>query len=130
MRSLTTLPAALFAAIALAAPVAAAEYKPFDRATFDAAQKQGRPTLIEVNAWWCPVCASQTGTIKAAVADPAYANLLILRINFDKQKAEWQAFNVTKQSTLIAFKHGREVGRVSYITDKAKIRDLLALTTR
>lgn len=130
MRSPVTLCAALFAAISLAAPAIAAEYKPFDRATFDAAQKQGRPTLVEVNAWWCPVCASQTGTIKATVADPAYANLLILRINFDKQKPEWQAFGVTKQSTLIVFKRGRELGRVSYITDKTKIRDLLALTTR
>ena len=121
-----------FAAVAmtLAAPVVAAEYKPFDRATFDAAQKQGRPTLVEVNAWWCPVCASQTSTIKATVGAPEYAKLLILRINFDKQKPEWQAFNVQKQSTLIAFKGGRELGRVSYITDKAKIRSLLALTTR
>ena len=122
------LTAAFVAVAALTAPAAAAEFKPFDRATFDAAQKAGRPVLVEVNAWWCPVCASQAGTIKATVTDPAYANLLILRINFDKQKAEWKAFNVTKQSTLIAFKRGRELGRLSYITDKAKIRDLLALT--
>jgi thioredoxin 1 len=121
---------AFAAATAIAAPSLAAEYKPFDRATFDAAQKAGRPTLVEVNAWWCPVCASQSSTIKATVSAPEYAKLLILRINFDKQKPEWQAFNVQKQSTLIAFKGGRELGRVSYITDKAKIRDLLALTTR
>lgn len=122
------LTAAFVAVAALSAPAAAAEFKPFDRATFDAAQKAGRPVLVEVNAWWCPVCASQAGTIKATVADPAYANLLILRINFDKQKEEWKAFNVTKQSTLIAFKRGRELGRLSYITDKDKIRNLLALT--
>jgi thioredoxin 1 len=129
MRALTflTIAAALTSATA---PAFAAEFKPFDRATFDAAQKAGRPTLVEVNAWWCPVCASQTSTIKATVSAPEYAKLLILRINFDKQKAEWQAFNVQKQSTLIAFKGGRELGRVSYITDKTKIRDLLALTTR
>ena len=122
------LTAAFVAVATITAPAAAAEFKPFDRATFDAAQKAGRPVLVEVNAWWCPVCASQSGTIKATVTDPAYANLLILRINFDKQKEEWKAFNVTKQSTLIAFKRGREVGRVSYITDKDKIRNLLALT--
>lgn len=117
-------------AVALAAPAMAAEFKPFDRATFDAAQKAGRPVLVEVNAWWCPVCASQSGTIKATVGAPEYAKLLVLRINYDKQKPEWQAFNVQKQSTLIAFKGGRELGRVSYITDNTKIRDLLALTTR
>lgn len=130
MSFLKNLPIAIIAAVAFAAPAAAAEFKPFDRASFDVAQKQGRPILVEVNAWWCPVCASQSGTIKATVGAPEYAKLLVLRINYDKQKPEWQAFNVQKQSTLIAFKGGRELGRVSYITDKTKIRDLLALTTR
>jgi thioredoxin 1 len=116
--------------VAIAQPAVAAEFKPFDRATFDAAQKAGRPILVEVNAWWCPVCASQSKTIKDTVIAPAYAKLLVLRINFDKQKSEWQAFAVQKQSTLIAFKGGRELGRVSYITDKAKIQELLATTTR
>jgi thioredoxin 1 len=116
--------------VAVAQPAAAAEFKPFDRATFDAAQKAGRPILVEVNAWWCPVCASQSKTIKATVIMPEYKNLLVLRINYDKQKSEWQAFGVQKQSTLIAFKGGRELGRVSYITDKAKIQALLATTTR
>jgi thioredoxin 1 len=116
--------------IAVAQPAVAAEFKPFDRATFDTAQKAGRPILVEVNAWWCPVCASQSKTIKGTVISPAYDKLLILRINYDSQKSEWQAFGVQKQSTLIAFKGGRELGRVSYITDKAKIQALLAMTTR
>jgi thioredoxin 1 len=124
--------AAISFAIVFAAahPAVAAEFKPFDRATFDAAQKAGRPILVEVNAWWCPVCASQTKTIRSTVITPAYAKLLVLRINYDKQKSEWQAFGVQKQSTLIAFKGGRELGRVSYITDKAQIQALLAATTR
>ena len=120
----------LSALVAVSQPAAAAEFKPFDRATFEAAQKAGRPILVEVNAWWCPVCASQSKTIKDTVIAPAYAKLLVLRINYDKQKSEWQAFGVQKQSTLITFKGGRELGRVSYITDKSKIQALLALTTR
>jgi thioredoxin 1 len=126
----------LFAALSLSAlvavsqPAAAAEFKPFDRATFDAAQKAGRPILVEVNAWWCPVCASQSKTIKATVVNPAYAKLLVLRINYDKQKSEWQALAVQKQSTLITFKGGRELGRLAYVTDKPKIQALLAATTR
>ncbi len=121
---------AFAATIAIAQPAVAAEFKPFDRAIFDAAQKAGRPILVEVNASWCPVCASQSATIKSTVGAPAYAKLLVLRIDYDEQKSEWQAFGVQKQSTLIAFKGGRELGRVSYITDKAKIQALLATTTR
>jgi thioredoxin 1 len=130
MSALRSVALTVVALVAISQPAAAAEFKPFDRATFDAAQKAGRPILVEVNAWWCPVCASQSKTIKATVVAPAYAKLLVLRINYDKQKSEWQAFAVQKQSTLIAFKGGREVGRVSYVTDKAKIQALLALTTR
>ena len=121
---------AITVAIAVVQPAVAAEFKPFDRATFDAAHKAGRPILIEVNAWWCPVCASQSKTIRSTAIAPAYDKLLVLRINYDKQKSEWQAFGVQKQSTLIVFKDGRELGRVSYETDKAKIQALLATTTR
>ncbi len=130
MSALRSVALTVAALVAISQPAAAAEFKPFDRATFEAAQKAGRPILVEVNAWWCPVCASQSKTIKATVVAPAYAKLLVLRINYDKQKSDWQAFAVQKQSTLIAFKGGREVGRLSYITDKAKIQTLLALTTR
>lgn len=123
-----TLPLALAATMVLVAPATAAEYKPFDRATFNAAQAQGRPILVFVHAWWCPVCASQDKTIKATAIMPDYAKLLVLRINYDAQKPEWQSFNVQKQSTLIAFRGGKELGRVSYITDKATIQALLAKT--
>ncbi|MFM9978154.1 MAG: thioredoxin family protein [Sphingomonadaceae bacterium] len=119
---------ALITSAVFATAAQAAEFKPFSQAVFEAARTTGRPIVIEVNAPWCPVCASQAKTIQTTVADPAYSKLLILRIDFDTQKSEWQRFNVTKQSTLIAFKNGREVGRVSYITDKTKIQNLLALT--
>lgn len=121
---------AAVAALSIASTAQAAEFKPFDRATFDAAQARGRPVLIEVNAWWCPVCSSQARTIKETVQAPQYADLLVLRINYDKQKPEWRAFKVQKQSTLIAFRGGHEQGRVSYITDKEKIRALIRSTQR
>lgn len=130
MSYLTRLPFALAASVALFSSAQAAEFKPFARATFDAAQKAGRPILVEVNAPWCPVCASQSKTIKQIVASPAYTRLLVLRIDFDTQKPEWQAFAVQKQSTLIAFNGGRELARLAYVTDKPKIDALLAMTTR
>lgn len=122
--------ATTIAAFAFAASASAAEFKPFDRATFDAAQAKGRPILVEVNAWWCPVCSSQARTIKAEVKSPDYNNLLVLRINYDKQKAEWRAFKVQKQSTLIAFRGGREQGRLAYVTDKEEIRTLMRSAIR
>lgn len=122
--------AGLFTATLLAAaPAHAAEFRDFDQAAFAAAQAEGRPILLDVHAWWCPVCASQNHTIKQTVAaSKAYDRLIIFRINYDKQKEVWKGFGVRKQATLIAF-HGRqEVGRIQYMTNKDKINALLAST--
>ena len=120
----------MLAAIAatLAVPAAAAQERPFERAAFEAAQAAGRPILIDVAAWWCPVCASQGGTLKQAFTDPRYDKLIVFKINYDKQKLEWQSFGAQKQATLIAFRGKQEVGRLAFVTDKAKINALLAAT--
>ena len=122
------------AAIALAAtaaiPAQAAEFVKFDRAAFDAAQARGRPILLDVHAWWCPVCGSQARTIKAVATPETYPKLIVFRINYDTQKDAWRSFNVHKQATLIAFHGKRETGRIAYMTDKAKIADLIASTNR
>ena len=122
---------AAFALASIAAASAqAAEFKPFDRAQFNAAQAAGKPVLVDVAAWWCPVCHSQEGTIKKTVADGAYDKLTIFKINYDKQKDEWKRFGVTKQATLIAFRGGREIGRLAFKTNKDEINALLASTVR
>ncbi len=123
-----TFAAAALVAISVVAPAQAAERQPYSRAALAAAQAQGRPILVDVKAWWCPVCASQERTIKATTASPAYNNLLILSLDYDKQKDDWKALGVQKQSTLIGYRGTRELGRVVYTTDKAQINALLART--
>jgi thioredoxin-like negative regulator of GroEL len=116
----------VFSAVLLAAsPSRAAEFEEFDASAFAAAQSQGRPVLLDVSAWWCPVCASQNATIKQTVGSAAYAKLLILHIDFDRQEAIWRGFDVVKQATLIGFKGKHEVGRLEFVTDKDQIESLL-----
>lgn len=122
------LSAAAVSAFAAATSANAAEQRKFDTSTFAAAQAANRPVLVEVAAWWCPVCASQGRTIKAAIANPAYDKLLVLRLDYDSQKVEWKKLGATKQATLIGFRGNREVGRVVFQTDKQKIGELLAAT--
>jgi thioredoxin 1 len=124
---------ALFAATALVASTSAAhaaEVRAFDRAAFVAAQAADRPILVEVKAWWCPVCASQGRTIRDTIKDPAYANLVVFQINYDRQKRELPSFAVTKQGTLIAYRGAAQVGRLDFVTDKPRIRALIAQTLR
>ena len=119
---------AVAALVSIAAPAVAAEEREFTRAAFTAALNEGRPILVEVKAWWCPVCASQSRTIRAAVTAPQYEKLVIFEINYDRQEKEWKSFMVRKQGTLIAFRDQRELGRIEFETDKAKINALLAQT--
>ncbi len=122
--------AALVASIAIAAPAQAAETRAFDAATFAAAQAQGRPILVDVKAWWCPVCASQGRTIKTLAIDPAYRTMVIFEVNFDKDKEALKRFGVTKQGSIIAYRGARQTGRLDFVTDKAQIGALLASAVR
>ena len=122
--------AAIALAAIIAAPAQAEDSRPFDHAGFAAAQAQSLPILIDVHAWWCPVCASQARTIKRIVASGQYPKLVVFRIDYDKQKDEWRGFGARKQATLIGFHGRRETGRIQYMTDKVKIAELIASTQR
>ena len=117
---------ATFLGASVPTPAAAAEYKDFDQAAFEAAEAQGRPVLIDVSAWWCPVCAVQLGTIRRTTVAAAYDKLTIFHVNYDREPQIWKSFGVHTQGTLIGFDHGHEVGRLAYVTDRAQINALLA----
>lgn len=100
----------------------------YSDAVFDAAQKAGKPILLDVWASWCPVCAAQDKVIAAKVLhNPVYVGAVILRVDFDRQKDVLKRFDVDQQSTLIAFKGGKEVGRVVGGTSEQVILGLTSL---
>lgn len=129
---------ALAAMTAVAAPTliatapvhaqAAARHVPFTQAAFEAAQAAGKPILIDVYAPWCPVCRAQQPAIAAAQADPANADLIVFRLDFDGQKAEQRPLRVTGQATLIAFNGRTETGRLQGERAAAPIARLIATT--
>lgn len=99
---------------------------PFTAAAFEAAQKAGKPILIDVNAPWCPVCKAQAPTLAALPAAPEFAGLTIFSVDFDTQKDVLRALGVQKQSTLIVFAGSKETGRAIGETDPYAIRKLVA----
>ena len=108
-----------FTSAALAAPI-----QPFSTAALKAAQAAGEPVLVDAYASWCPTCRKQAPTIDAMANDPAFAKLVILRLDYDNQAAEKQALGITTQSTLIAYHGNKEVGRTVGITDPGQIKSL------
>ena len=99
---------------------------PFDQAAFAAAQKAGKPILVDIWASWCPTCAQQKPIIEKLAADPAFKDLVILTVDCDSQKDVVRGFGARSQSTLIVFRGEREQGRSVGDTNADSIRTLLA----
>jgi thiol-disulfide isomerase/thioredoxin len=120
--------AAAFALAAIAfSPASAQERWPFEMKSFQQAQAQGKPILIEVFAPWCPTCRQQNPIIAELSKKPEFKNLEIFTLDFDNQKDALKALRVSRQSTLITFKGATETGRAVAITDRKAIEDLMRL---
>ncbi len=121
---LNTLRSLLAIGLLAAGPVLAAG-QPYDRATFDALQKQGKPILVMIHADWCPVCRAQAPIIDQLLKEKDFQPIAALRVDFDKQKPAVRYFRAVRQSTLIVFKGGKEVARSLGDTSEAGIAALL-----
>jgi thioredoxin 1 len=127
---------ALFAALSTAAAAdavfatsaSATETKPFTPDAFAAAQKAGKPILVDVHASWCPICAKQKPILGELTADPKFKNLVFFVVDYDSQKDAVKSFGVRMQSTLITFKGEHETGRSVGDTDRSSIAALLNKT--
>ncbi len=99
--------------------------QPYTEAAFDAAQKAGKPILIDTYATWCQICARQAPIIEKLHAEPKFKDMVILRVNFDTQKDVMRKFHANVQSTLIAFRGTKEVGRSTGETQPEWVEDLM-----
>lgn len=104
----------------------AAEIKPFETAAFEAAQKEGRPIVVDIAASWCPTCKAQKPIIQALAADAAYGEMVVFEVDFDSQKDVVHSLDARMQSTLIAYDGGTETVRSVGDTKPDSIKALFA----
>lgn len=104
----------------------AAEHADYTPAAFDAALKSGKPILVWVHASWCPTCKAQAPILARIESEPRYGDLMVFMVDFDSQKDALKRFGVRMQSTLIAFKAGKETGRSVAETDPKSLAALVA----
>ena len=83
----------------------------FDQQAFDAAQKAGKPILVEITAPWCPACKAQAPILGKLRSDPRFKDLQTFTIDFDSEKDLMHKFGAKLQSTLICFKGATETSR-------------------
>ena len=95
----------------LASFVFAGDIKPFNQIEFDKLTHGGKPVVLDISAPWCPTCKEQKPIIDGLMKLPAYKDVTLMTIDFDSAKPTLKKFKVTSQSTLVAFKGEKEVGR-------------------
>lgn len=103
----------------------AAQRISFTATGFAAAQKAGKPILVDITAPWCSTCRAQQPILRRLMKDARFSDLVIFEVDFDSQKEIVRSFNARSQSTLIAFKGSTEIGRSVGDTDPGSIAALL-----
>jgi len=89
----------------------AGEIKPYSQHEFDSLAQAGKPVVVDVSAPWCPTCKVQKPIVEGLAKQSAYKDVTILSVDFDSEKKVLKQFKVSMQSTLIAFKGGKETAR-------------------
>ncbi|MBU2325784.1 MAG: thioredoxin family protein [Alphaproteobacteria bacterium] len=123
---LKTWSAALAGAVMLAtAGVAGAiEIAPFEASAFETAKAEGKSVVVDVTASWCSTCRAQSKIIDTLAGKPEYKDILVLKVDYDKQKDEMRSLGAQSRSTLIAFKGAEERGRSVADTNPASVEKL------
>ena len=120
--------AVLFALTAMTSLAMAGEIKPFNQKDFDKLTSEGKPVVLDISATWCPTCKQQKPIIDGLMQQPAYKDVTLMTIDFDTSKPTLKKYKVTMQSTLVAFKGTKEMGRSVGDTTPAGIEGLIKKT--
>lgn len=102
--------------------------EPYTQDKLDALNKSGKPALVFIHADWCPTCRAQDKVLEKLLPADEFKDITTLKVDFDTQKSVVKAFGVQYQSTLIVFKNGHEVARMTGETDRELIAQLLRKT--
>ncbi len=109
---------------ALACPARAFELEPYDAAAVEEAIASGKPVVVHVRAWWCLQCHAQAAILDSLKGDPAYDGVSFFLVDYDKQKDVVAKLDCPR-ATLIAYKDGKEVKRMSWETSRDAVIGVL-----
>jgi thioredoxin 1 len=112
------------ASAAFAVPARAFEFHPYDPAAVQKAIASGKPVIVHVYADWCVQCHTQAKVLDSLKNDSAYDGVAFFRVDFDKQK-DVVAKLKCPRSTLIAYKGGKEVKRMSWETSREAVLEVV-----
>jgi thioredoxin 1 len=106
------------------APAKASEFRPYEPAAVERAVASGKPVVVHVYAPWCLQCHIQSSYLDALKDDAAYSGVTFFRVDYDNQKEVVAKLNCPR-STVIAYRGGKEVARMSWGITKESIVNVL-----
>jgi thiol-disulfide isomerase/thioredoxin len=98
--------------------------RPYDKGSAQAAIAAGGPVVVHVYAPWCLQCHLQESILDKLKSDPAYRGIAFFRVDYDGQKDAVKALN-SPRSTLIAYRGGKEVARMSWGVEEDAVAGVL-----
>jgi thioredoxin 1 len=80
---------------------------------------------VVFHADWCPTCRAQAPLLKELAQTPGLKPMTLYVADFDTEKALKKSLGVTKQSTIVVFKDGKESARSTGDTQRDSLAELL-----
>ncbi|MGB4064376.1 MAG: thioredoxin family protein [Azonexus sp.] len=102
----------------------ALDIQPYSPETLAAKQKAGEAVALHFHADWCPTCRAQEKVFNGWKGDATVPGTLLI-VNYDKERELKRQLGVRTQSTVIAYKGGKETGRLAGETDPKALRAVL-----
>ena len=100
------------------------EIQPYDPAKAQAAIASGKPVVLHVYASWCLQCHMQKSILDALEPSGTYDKIAFFRVDYDNQKDVVAKLGCPR-STVIAYKGGKEVKRMSWGMTQASVEEVL-----
>jgi thioredoxin 1 len=121
-----TLVAAAFAVLLTTfATLSVSAEVPYNQAQFDAMRAAGKPVAVVFHADWCPTCRAQAPVLKQLTQTQDLKGITLFVANFDTETALKRSLGITKQSTIVVFRDGKESARSTGDTQPDTLSELL-----
>jgi thiol-disulfide isomerase/thioredoxin len=111
---------AIVTSVAITSPADALQTRAYSAGAVKSAIASGKEVVVHVYAPWCLQCRAQASILNS-ISSPG---VTVFRVDHDGQADVVKALGVPR-STIIAYKGGKEVGRMSWGTSEASVRDVL-----
>ena len=122
---LVTIMLSTLAALLFSMSSYAGDTRPFDQKAFDDLTHSGKPVIVSVRAPWCPICKVQVPVEDSVMKSDEFKDVTLMTVDFDSQKDILKELNVSKQSAILVYKGGKEVGRSIGDKNEASIEALM-----